>query len=206
MDTIIIIDYDMGNVGSIANMIKKIGGTSRITSDISEIEQAEKLILPGVGAFDTGMRHLEEGQLLPVLHEKVLQQHVPVLGICLGMQLMTQRSAEGKLPGLGWIEADTIKFDFQGLPNKLRIPHMGWNTINIMREHPLLAALTNDSRFYFVHSYYVNCSHQEDILTETHYGFPFTSIFQHNNVFGAQFHPEKSHKFGMQLLKNFLAL
>jgi len=204
MPGIVIIDYDMGNVGSIANMIKKIGGKSLITPDISAIQQAEKLILPGVGAFETGMRHLEELGLLSVLSDKVLQQKTPVLGICLGMQLITQTSEEGTLPGLGWIDADTVKFDFGQQEEQLRIPHMGWNTIQIKRDHPLLTGLTNESRFYFVHSYYVRCHNPSDTLAETQYGFPFTSVFQHENVLGVQCHPEKSHKFGMQLLENFI--
>jgi glutamine amidotransferase len=206
MTNIIIVDYDMGNVGSIANMIKKLGQKALITSEQTAIQQADKLILPGVGAFDTGMQNLDNLGLLPVLNKKVLHQKVPVLGICLGMQLLTQKSEEGKLPGLGWIEAETVKFNFEQQEKKLRIPHMGWNTIQIKREHSLFSGLNNESRFYFVHSYYVKCRHQADILTETEYGFAFTSAFQYENVFGVQFHPEKSHKFGMQLYRNFLNL
>jgi len=204
---IVIVDYDMGNLGSIANMLKKINGKSRITADIDEIEAAEKLILPGVGAFDAGMRNLRERNLLSVLHHKVIQRKTPVLGICLGMQLMTRRSAEGQLPGLGWIEAETVKFQSGRGDEKFRIPHMGWNTITLKKTHPIVDNLSSQSRFYFVHSYYVKCIHQQDILTETHYGRgEFTSAFHHENVLGVQFHPEKSHKFGMQLLKNFLEL
>ena len=199
----IIIDYHMGNLGSILNMLKKIGVDAAFSSDPSEIRKADRLILPGVGAFDHGMANLERMGLIPVLNEKVLQGHTPVLGICLGMQLMTKSSEEGKkTAGLGWINAHTVRFRHDAALN-LKVPHMGWNVIIPKKESPLFADMHAAPRFYFVHSYHVVCADPGDVLTATPYGYEFTSSFQHGNVIGVQFHPEKSHKFGMRLLKNF---
>jgi len=194
----------MGNLGSIRNMLKKIGMDSEITSDLDKIKQAKKLILPGVGAFDNGMENIEKMGLLPILNQLVLEKKTPVLGICLGMQLMTRRSEEGKLSGLGWIQADTKRFNFK--ENGLKIPHMGWNNIQIKKNEPITKDLNNKSRFYFVHSYHAVCDDQTDTLFETNYGYNFTSAFSRDNIIGVQFHPEKSHKFGMQLLGNFANL
>lgn len=199
---ITIIDYGMGNLGSIRNMLKKIEVESEITSDINKIKLATKLILPGIGAFDNGMENMKKMGLIPVLNELVLVKNVPVLGICLGMQLMTHSSEEGVLPGLGWIEAETKRFVFPAEVN-LKIPHMGWNNITIVKPEVISKNLNNQSRFYFVHSYHVVCEKQYDILFQTNYGYDFTSAFQKENIIGVQFHPEKSHKFGMTLLKNF---
>lgn len=198
-----IIDYGMGNLGSIVNMIKKIGGDSILTSDKSAIEKAQKLILPGVGAFDNGMKHINELGISELLTRKVLSEKIPLLGICLGMQLLTKGSEEGILPGLGWVDAETIKFKSD---SSIRIPHMGWNTVKVMKPNPLINNEDPDTRFYFVHSYYVKCHQPEDILLTTNYGIEFTSGLQHGNIWGVQFHPEKSHKFGMRLLTNFLAI
>jgi glutamine amidotransferase len=202
---IVIIDYDMGNVGSIANMIKRVGGESIISRDPEEIQKASKLILPGVGAFDTGMQNIEGFGLLPVLNQKILVDRAPILGICLGMQLLTTRSEEGKLKGLGWIEAETVRFP-SSTPDcpKLRIPHMGWNHAVPAKADALLADLPPDLRFYFVHSYHVVCAHQSDVLLTTTYGIPFTSAVSRGNIWGTQFHPEKSHTFGMRLIHNFV--
>lgn len=199
---ITIVDYGMGNLGSIKNMLKKIDVESEITSDLAKIKQATKLILPGVGAYDAGMENIKKMGLLPVLNDLVLKKKVPVLGICLGMQLMTRRSEEGILPGLGWIEADTKRFVFPAEVN-LKIPHMGWNNIQVVKKEPVTKNLNNLSRFYFVHSYHAVCDKEKDILFQTNYGYDFTSAFQKENIIGVQFHPEKSHKFGMTLLKNF---
>jgi imidazole glycerol-phosphate synthase subunit HisH len=201
---IVIVDYGMGNLGSIVNMIKKVGSQAVISSDPEQIRQAPKIILPGVGAFDTGMRRLNELGLVDVLNEKVLVEKTPTIGVCLGMQLLAKGSEEGVLPGLGWIDADVVRFRFEG--NQLRIPHMGWNTVNIQHEECLFRGLNNESRFYFVHSYHMVCHNTEDILTTTPYGYDFVSSVERGNIYGAQFHPEKSHKFGMRLLKNFVEL
>lgn len=198
---IVIIDYKTGNVGSILNMLKKIGCDAKISEDIATIKNAEKLILPGVGAFDSGMQNLLDAGLIPMIEDKVKNQNVPILGICLGMQLFMNDSEEGKLNGLGWIQGSVKKFQFEN--SEMKIPHMGWNTIEIKKEDTLLKDLPKETRFYFVHSYHVVCNNEVDILATTNYGYDFDSIIRKENIWGVQFHPEKSHRFGMQLLKNF---
>ena len=200
---IIIIDYGLGNLGSMLNMFKKIGAEACIASDPTVVEKADKLILPGVGSFDAGMQRLQSSGLITVLKKLVLDKKIPILGICLGMQLLTKRSEEGLLPGLGWLNAETIRFKFDGSNTALKIPHMGWNQVSIKKEPQLFSDLQDSNRFYFVHSYYVICEKAENILAKTHYGFDFTSAVIKENIMGVQFHPEKSHKFGMLLLKNF---
>jgi glutamine amidotransferase len=199
---IVIVDYNVGNLGSILNMLKKIGSPAVISSKSDTILQADKLILPGVGAFDNGMSKLHEFGLIPVLQNKIKNNRTPVLGICLGMQLMTNGSEEGKLPGLGWIDARTTRFKHDPSKN-IKVPHMGWNTIIQKKESQLFYKMQADPRFYFVHSYHVVCNRESDVLTVTSYGYDFVSSFQQGNIFGVQFHPEKSHNFGMILLKNF---
>lgn len=200
---ITIVDYGVGNLGSILNMLKKIGAKAEASSDPQVLRRAEKLILPGVGAFDAGMRKLNEAGLISLLNELVLEKKVPVLGLCLGMQLMTKRSAEGTEAGLGWFEAETVRFQFGPENAHLKVPHMGWNTLEVRRPHPLVADLGPEPRFYFVHSYHVVCADQADVVAYTDYGHPVTAVIARGNLLGAQFHPEKSHKFGMQLLRNF---
>lgn len=200
---IIIIDYGMGNLGSILNMLRKIGAEARISSDPGEIENSDKIIIPGVGAFDSGMTNLTKMDLIPVLYEKVINRKTPFLGICLGMQLLTKKSEEGSLPGLGWLDAETKRFSF-GSEQRLKIPHMGWNMIAVKKESPLLQEMYSEPRFYFVHSYHVVCNDPNDVLATTYYGYDFVSSVQRGNIFGVQFHPEKSHKCGMKLLKNFV--
>ncbi|WP_035588025.1 imidazole glycerol phosphate synthase subunit HisH [Hippea jasoniae] len=200
---ITIINCGMGNVGSVANMIKKVGGKSIITSNRDEVKHAKKLILPGVGAFDNAVKNLKDLGLWDLIKEKVLLEKVPIMGICLGMQLLTKGSEEGELKGFGFIDAYTKKFKFED--NKLKVPHMGWNTVKITKKSKLFENMENqESRFYFVHSYYVDCYNKNDILTITNYGIDFVSSFENDNIIGVQFHPEKSHRFGMQLLKNFV--
>lgn len=199
---ITIIDYGMGNLGSIQNMFKRINVESEITGEPAKILQASKLLLPGVGAFDAAMERINASGLKPILDKKALEEKIPVLGICLGMQLLTNSSEEGQLPGLGWINAKTIKFRFpEG--QSLKVPHMGWNRVYTANPSPLTENLPGEPRFYFVHSYYVKAADDKDVLMTTHYGFDFHSVIQHNNIFGAQFHPEKSHMYGMKLLENF---
>ncbi len=200
---ITIVDYGVGNSGSILNMLKKVGAKAEASSDPDVLRRAEKLILPGVGAFDAGMRKLNEAGLAPLLNELVLEKKVPVIGLCLGMQLMTQKSAEGTEAGLGWFEAETVRFQFGPGQGHLKVPHMGWNTLDIRRPHPLVADLGPGSRFYFVHSYHVLCADEADVVAYTDYGHPVAAVISKGNILGAQFHPEKSHKFGMQLLRNF---
>lgn len=198
-----IIDYKTGNIGSIRNMLRKIGEESVITSRIEEIEKATKLILPGVGSFDTGMKNLKDLNLVDILNRKVLIDKVPVLGICLGFQLMSNRSEEGILPGLCWIDAETKRFKFSNT-SEYKIPHMGWNFISVKKESRLFDGMYPDPRFYFVHSYYLSVLDEDSVLTSTSYESEFTSSVEKGNILGVQFHPEKSHKFGMKLLKNFI--
>ena len=202
---IVIIDYGMGNLGSIVNMLKKIGAKNvKVSNDAAQIEAADRLILPGVGAFDTGMKRLKELNLIPLLNRQVLDVRKPTLGVCLGMQLLMQGSEEGSEPGLGWIDGETIRFRIDSQATRLKIPHMGWNQARIVQPGSIFKNMPPDSRFYFVHSYHVVCKHPEDVLTLTEYGYEFASAVQHDNIMGTQFHPEKSHKFGMAVLRNFV--
>lgn len=201
---IVIIDYKLGNKASIANMVKKIGYDAIITNDIELISQATKIILPGVGAFDEGMKNIAELGLDSILKQKVLVEKTPILGICLGMQLLCSWSEEGNLLGLGFIDATFKKFPKDINGNKLRTPHLGWNTITNTNTR-LLANIINP-RFYFVHSYYCSVTDATYSIEHTQYGIEFISLFEHENIFGVQFHPEKSHSNGKQLLQNFLSL
>ena len=200
---ITIIDYNTGNLGSIQNILRKIGEDSVITSDIDEIASASKIILPGVGAFDTGMKNLTDLGLVDILNKKVVSEKIPVLGICLGMQLLSNGSEEGMYKGLGWIDAKTVRFRFVDTA-EYKIPHMGWNFIKQQKESKLFSGMFTDPRFYFVHSYYFKANDPSDILTSTDYEIEFTSAIERGNILGVQFHPDKSHKFGMKLLKNFV--
>jgi glutamine amidotransferase len=202
---ITIIDYKTGNLGSIQNILKRIGEESVVTSERAEIARATKLILPGVGAFDTGMRNLKELDLVGILNEKVKTEKIPVLGICLGMQLLSEGSEEGSLKGLGWIQGENRRFNFMNCI-EYKIPHMGWNFIQQHKDSKLFTGMFSDARFYFVHAYYFKATDQSDVLTTTSYEIEFTSAVEQGNIMGVQFHPEKSHKFGMRLLKNFVDL
>lgn len=198
--SIAIVDYGLGNLGSVANMLKKIGVKAKVTADAGEIRLAKALILPGVGHFDTGMRNLVASGLKAVLDQCVLQAKVPVLGICLGMQLMARRSDEGSEPGLGWLAADVKRFDFpSGV--RLAVPHMGWNEIE-PSDSSLYRGLESP-RFYFVHSYHLVCEDETDVAGWATYGYRFAASVHHGSIFGTQFHPEKSHRFGKAVLKNF---
>ncbi len=199
---IAIIDYGMGNVGSIANMLRKVGAEATITSDADTIRAADKLILPGVGAFDNGMRELSERGLVPVLQHEVVNRGKSILGLCLGMQLFAEGSEEGNARGLGWITGRSVRFPASQPGNPLKVPHMGWNTAIPRREDPLFSALGDDARFYFVHAFHVECD-EDSIVAQTRYGDLFVSALRRGNIAGVQFHPEKSHRFGMQLLRNF---
>jgi len=201
---IVIIDYGMGNLGSIANMLGKIGYQAIISSEVGDIAGAGKLILPGVGSFDEGMINLKKLGLIDVLNHKVKIEKVPIMGICLGLQLFTRQSAEGTLAGLGWVQASTVKFDFPPKRSNLKVPHMGWNTVAIRKPSLIFNGLEKEARFYFAHSYHVRCDNQDDILATTDYGYEFASAIQTGNIIGIQFHPEKSHKYGLNILKNYV--
>jgi len=195
-----IVDYGLGNLGSIQNMLKKLGQPAKIITDPEQLDKASHIILPGVGAFDSGMQHLEEHHWIGPLSKRVLVDKIPTLGICLGMQLMTKSSEEGVLPGLGWVNATTVRFSAEG---GLRIPHMGWNRSDVVKSSVLLPEDGQERRYYFVHSYFVKVENPADQLLRAQYGTSFTAGFEVGNIIGVQFHPEKSHRFGMELLRSF---
>ena len=201
---LIIIDYGIGNLSSIKNMLKKIGVDSIISNKEEDIINAYKLIVPGVGHFDYGMQHLNESGLVDALNEKVLHKKTPVLGICLGVQLLTESSEEGKGKGLGWIKGKTVAFDKTKLDANHKIPHMGWTDIKGFGQSQLFTGMYDEPRFYFVHSYHLQLDNHADVLATANYGYDFAIGIEHENILGVQFHPEKSHKFGMKLLENFV--
>ena len=201
---IVVVDYGMGNLGTVATKIKKMDPSVVISSNPEEISTADKIILPGVGSFKAGMENLRNRNLIDILDKKVVRDKTPILGICLGMQLFTKKSEEGFVDGLGWIDAETIRFRFHTTQKGLKIPHMGWNTITIKNHHPLLRDLGDQPRFYFVHSYHAQCKNPENVVAQTEYGYSFPSMITQENIVGVQFHPERSHKFGMKILKNFV--
>ena len=201
---ITIIDYGIGNLGSVLNMLKRIGVEGEVKSDLESIKDASKLILPGVGAFDTAMKKINKSNLTNVLKLKALEEKIPIMGICLGMQLLMNLSEEGIEPGLGLIDGEVKKFSFEN--SSLKVPHMGWNYVHMSKkDDPIIKGL-DQSKFYFVHSYYVKVKDDNNSLLKTNYGIKFDSGVRKDNIFGFQFHPEKSHKFGMKLFENFVAL
>lgn len=200
--TVSIVSYGLGNLGSVVNMLKRVGAESQIVSTPEEVMASERLLLPGIGAFDTGMRLLNDQGLTPAIKEFAATGK-PLFGICLGMQLLLDGSEEGVEPGLGLVPGTSVRFVEQP---ELRVPHMGWNAVTPLRDDPLVADLEPDSRFYFVHSFRVVPTRGNDVLGTTRYGESFASMIQSGNVRGAQYHPEKSHAFGMRVLSNFSSL
>ena len=196
---ITIVNYGAGNLFSIQNMLKKLGSDSIIGSDPGSIEKADKLLLPGVGAFDTCAQKLGESGLMDIVHHKVMEEKTPILGICVGMQLMMLGSEEGVLPGLGWLKGTVVKFR----QSSLKIPHMGWSEIEINKSSRLFSEMYDEPRYYFVHSYHAVMENEEDVLAYAEYGYRFVASVERENILGVQFHPEKSHKYGMKLLRNF---
>lgn len=200
-----IVDYGMGNIGSLQNMIRRVGGSSCLAGDPESVRAAKKLLLPGIGDFDNAVRRLREKDLWSAIDDKVRNEKVPALCICLGAQLVTEGSEEGHESGFGWILGRTIRFRFD--PEiKLRVPHMGWNDISQRKSSRLFRELPDDPCFYFVHSYHMVADRAEDTLATTNYGYDFASALERDNVYALQFHPEKSHKYGMAVLKNFWEL
>lgn len=198
-----VINYGIGNIGSILNMFKKIGIEAKAVESISEVELSDKLVLPGVGSFDVGMRKLHESGLVEAIKKHALIDNKPLIGICLGMQMLGLGSEEGTELGLGFIPFISKKFDF-GQNSKLKIPHMGWDVIsNYDNDDPVVSTLNKNQRYYFVHSYYAVCENKANELMTCDYGITFAAAVKSNNIYGFQFHPEKSHKFGMDLLSNF---
>lgn len=198
-----IVDYGMGNLGSIHNMLKKIGeADTLITDDAGAIRNSDGIILPGVGAYDMGVRALAEKGLDVLLKELVNIKKTPILGICLGMQLLGNGSEEGILSGLGLIDFECIKFNFSD--NLHKVPHMGWNYVEVENECELTKDIDVEPRYYFVHSYKAVCNNKSDVLMSCEYGDRFVAAVHRDNIYGVQFHPEKSHRYGMNLMKNFV--
>jgi glutamine amidotransferase len=203
-----VIDYGVGNISAFRNIYKHLNIPAISVSKESDLSDIKKIILPGVGHFDYAMSKFQDSSMLDRVNKMVLEQNIPVLGICVGMQMMAKCSDEGVLPGLGWIDAKVKKFDsgFTVGESRLPLPHMGWNDVVTEKATPILKGLENDSQFYFLHSYYFMCNDENDIVAKTNYGADFTCAVNHKKVYGVQFHPEKSHKYGIQLLKNFAEL
>lgn len=201
-----IIDYGLGNIRAFANVYKKLNIPVKIATNTDDVKKATKLILPGIGAFDHAIQQFDQSGMRPVLNEMVLHHRVPVLGICVGMQMLACSSEEGKLPGLGWIDAKVNKFDISSFKQPECVPHMGWNDVKQSKNNVLFNGLGNDSRFYFLHSYYIHCKNNEDVIAVTDYGGKFACAVNSGNIFGVQFHPEKSHQWGILLLENFAKL
>ena len=196
----------IGNTQSVVNMINRLGGEVVIANTPEDLLSAKKIILPGVGAFDTGMRELNEDGWTPILNKLVLEDKVLVLGICLGMQLFFDRSEEGELQGLGWIPGYLRKFQSSN-DTPIKIPHMGWNTVDVQKTGGLITDSNEEElRYYFVHSYHAICENSLDVVATVSHGFDVTAAVKRENIFGVQFHPEKSHRFGMTLLNNFLSI
>jgi len=197
---LVIVDYGVGNLGSLLNMCKYLGVDAIVSKNEHDISQASHLILPGVGAFDHGMKCLKKSGLFDTLNRSVLVNKTPVLGICLGMQLMTLESEEGNEKGLGWVNASVSRIPSSG---KLKVPHMGWARLKMVRDSLLFSGNEKDPRYYFVHSYCVSCNENEDAVARVEYGIEFDVAFEKGNIFGMQFHPEKSHHYGMEIISNF---
>jgi imidazole glycerol-phosphate synthase subunit HisH len=200
---ITIINYGLGNIRAFVNVYNQLNIPIHIATHSEDLKSATKIILPGVGAFDYAMQRLEKSGMRQALDEMVLHEHVPVLGICVGMQILACSSEEGVLPGLGWVDGEVKRFVSSPAHNSMRVPHMGWNDIKPSKTTGLLQGLDLDARFYFLHSYYFQCHKNEDIIAVTDYYGEFASVVNSGNVFGVQFHPEKSHQCGIRLLENF---
>ncbi len=200
---ITIVDYGVGNLAAIQNILKKVGVASKISSSAIDIEQAEKLILPGVGHFDACVTKLQQSNLISTLSQKVLEKKTPLLGICVGMQLLFSGSEEGILNGLNWVEGKNIKFEEKKIGN-LKIPHMGWTDVKLQKPSKLFKDMYENPRFYFVHSYHAQTPNTNDVLLTANHGYDYACAIEKENIIGVQFHPEKSHKFGMILFENFV--
>ena len=201
---VVIVDYGMGNLVSVLKALKRLNTDVIISSKHDDIKMANKLILPGVGHFRNGITRLTDLGLIDLLNKRVLHEKIPILGICLGMQLFTEYSEEGDSYGLGWFNAQTVKFSFNHNQKQYRIPHMGWNSLKVQDGDGILKGVGDENFFYFVHSYYVKCRNRDEVLSMTNYGVEFDSTIQRDNIVGMQFHPEKSHSCGLKLLRNFV--
>ncbi len=199
---IAIVDYGMGNLGSITKALEYVGGEVKLTSKPEDLVHADRIVLPGVGAFGDGMRELSLRGFLPVLEEEIQKKKKPLLGVCLGMQLLAYTSTEfGEHKGLGWIKSRVVRLSSN---SQLKVPHVGWNGVRFLKDHPMLTSIESESDFYFVHSYHMLCEDKDLVIGTVEYGEAITAIVAHDNIFATQFHPEKSQKVGLQILKNFL--
>jgi len=204
---IVIVDYGVGNLRSVFNKLKRIGLNAEISSDPTVISRADRIILPGVGHFRAGMQKLKEYGFIDLLNQKVLKEKVPVLGICLGVQLFSKKSEEGSCEGLGWIDAETVLFKIPEPDKyKLKVPHVGWNSVSIVKDSSLFKGIRPDEMFYFVHSYHLQCNNPSFVLGKSEYSYEFVSCVEQDNIMGVQFHPEKSQDAGIQLFENFVNL
>lgn len=203
---IAIVDYGLGNVHAFANIYQRLNIPITMVTTANDLNAADRIILPGVGAFDWAMTRLNDSGMRDALEHSVMTEKKPVLGICVGMQMMAKKSDEGKLAGLGWIDAEVKRFDISTPANTTHLPHMGWNDVHARENAELFSGMGSDARFYFLHSYYFSPRNQDEVLAETDYHGNFASSVRMDNVYGAQFHPEKSHQWGIRLLKNFAEL
>jgi glutamine amidotransferase len=203
---ITLIDYGVGNIFAFQNVYKRLNIPTRIANSYKDLLNAEKLILPGVGAFDYAMGQLNASGMREALDELVLEKKVPIIGICVGMQMMGNRSDEGKSEGLKWIDAEILKFDENLILQRTKLPHMGWNDVTPLKNHPLFVGLEEKAIFYFLHSFYFKCNNPVNSIAFSDYGVSFTSAVNRENIYGIQFHPEKSHQYGEILLENFAKL
>ena len=203
---IAIIDYGLGNIRAFANIYKQLNIPFKVAQQVQDLNDITKIILPGVGAFDYAMDQLNSSGMRDDLDDLVLNKKVPVIGICVGMQMLAGSSDEGKLPGLNWLDASVKKFDDKIFSYATHLPHMGWNDIIAVKENKLLYGLETEAKFYFLHSYYFHCNNAQDTIAMTDYGLNFSCAVNKENIYGVQFHPEKSHQYGIQLLKNFAEL
>lgn len=203
---ITIVDYGLGNIRAFQNVYERLNIPAQVAHTAADLKDAQKIILPGVGAFDFAMSQLNASGMRDELEKQALINKVPVVGICVGMQMLAKSSDEGILPGLGWIDGVVKKFDEATIIYKTRLPHMGWNTINPVKSNPILSGLDRGSKFYFLHSYYFSPDYSHNVISETDYGITFASAVSKENIFGIQFHPEKSHQNGILVLKNFALL
>ena len=200
---ITVIDYGLGNVLAFVNAYSRLNIPVAVAKSANDLVNATKLVLPGVGSFDNAMQQLDQSGMRQPVEQLVLQNAMPVLGICVGMQMLAKCSDEGELPGLGWIDSKVKKFDLSAMPPGTNLPHMGWNDVKPVVDGGLFKGMEQDARFYFLHSFYFECYQQPNVLAVTDYGGQFSCAVRRDNVYGVQFHPEKSHHFGSQLLKNF---
>ena len=200
---ITVVNYGLGNVQAFANLYKRMNIPAKVAANASDLEDATRLILPGVGAFDHAMELLDASGMRHALDDLVSRRRMPVLGVCVGMQILSKSSEEGKLAGLGWIDGRVRRFDESKLPRPARLPHMGWNDVVPKSGARLFCGFESDCRFYFLHSYHFECASDDDVVAKSEYGMSFSCAVHSNNIYGVQFHPEKSHDYGMRLLKNF---